>query len=119
MRTRIIVAAVIAVVALVITAGLLPDARPARNDGVSLTFMRYSELLGPPVGYAAFLMLTNTSAQTYTVCMPGGTNTLIWGYYQGEPGRSWLIDCAFRDETGNGWNDWRQNPSAFPRSNAY
>ncbi len=115
MRTKIIVAAVIAVMAMVITAALLPDAKPARDDGVSLTFMRYSELLDPPVGYAAFLMLTNTSSHTYCLQMTGGTNTLIRGFSQGVPSQSLLVNCAFHDEINGGWQDWRQTPPPFQR----
>jgi hypothetical protein len=94
------------------------DRRP-----LSLTFQRYSDLLDPYVGDVGFFWLTNASAKPFLLCMTGGSNTLVINTlsipYKGKPKMSYLVHCAFRDQTPQGWTNWEQSPYPFRGSNAF
>jgi hypothetical protein len=118
MRTKVKVAVIVAAGSLTAMAWLLLGHHRERDDLVSLTFQRYSDL-DPYVGDVAFLYLTNTSKRSCTLFMTGNTNTLVVDTSFGHFRQSLMVNCEFRDQTPHGWTNWIQQPSSVFRSNAY
>jgi hypothetical protein len=118
MTTKVKVAAIVAV-ALIALACFALGHYCERDDPVSLTFQRYSELGDPYVGDVAFLCLTNASRKTYLLFMTGNTNTWVIDTSFGHFKESWMVNCEFSDQTPNGLTNWIQQPSPSRGSNAY
>src|SRR5205823_299939 len=91
-------------------------------DSLSLSFQRYS-YLDQYVHDVGFFWLTNASDKQFLVCMTGGSNTLVLDTafmpYKGKPKGSYMVNCAFRDQTAQGWTNWAQAPSPSRGSNAF
>src|SRR5687768_6897114 len=91
-------------------------------NSLSLTFQRYSDL-DPYVGDVGFFWLTNASDKAFLLCMTGGTDTVVLDTmfipYKGMPKVSYMVNCAFSDQTPQGWTNWAQTPSPARGSNAF
>lgn len=119
MRTKLRAAVIVSSLSMAAALCLVFTGRPARNDRLSLTFQRYSDLLDPYVDEAAFLWLTNASNKSYLLSMTGGTNTLVMDASFGRFRRSWMVNCEFSDQTPTGWTNWTQQPSRSRGGKAY
>jgi hypothetical protein len=90
---------------------------------LSLTFQRYSDLLDPYVGDVGFFWLTNASDTPFLLCMAGGSNTLVVNTlfipYKGKAKMSYMVNCAFSDQTAQGWTNWVQEPLPSRGQNAF
>jgi hypothetical protein len=118
MRTKIVAAVVLAMVALTALAGFLVAHYAERGDTLSLTFQRYSDV-DPYVGDVAFLCLTNPSTRSCTLFMTGNTNTLVFDTSFGHFRQSLMVNCEFSDQTPQGWTNWIQQPSPIFKNNTY
>jgi hypothetical protein len=90
---------------------------------LSLSFQRYSNLLDPQIQSVGFFWLTNASDKPFLVCMTGGSNTLVldtmFMRYKGKPKESYMVNCAFSDQTLQGWTNWEQMPSPSRGRNTF
>jgi hypothetical protein len=118
MRTKVKAAVIVATVALMAWAGFRLGHHRERDDLVSLTFQRYSDL-DPYVGDVAFLCLSNASKRCCTLFMTGNTYTLVLDTSFGRFKQSLMVNCEFMDQTPQGWTNWIQQPSPVFQSNAY
>ena len=118
MRTKVKAALIVGVALIALACFWLGHHYRERNDPVSLTFQRYSEV-DPYVWDVAFLYLTNASKRSCTLFMTGNTNTLVIDTSFGQFKQSLMVNCEFRDQTPQGWTNWIQQPSPFFQSNAY
>jgi hypothetical protein len=118
MRTKVKGALIVGVALTALACFSLGHHYRERNDAVSLTFQRYSDL-DAYVGDVAFLYLTNASKRSWTLFMTGNTNTLVLDISFSHFKQSLLVNCEFRDQTPHGWTNWMQQPSPFFQSNAY
>ncbi len=139
-RKRVAIAGV-AVAVILILAVLI--SRAARSPPLTLTFVRYStesdrqleeaelrRMTNLPgvgklyarrladgrdwfIGSVAFLSLSNRSGRPYHLALRTNTNrVLILGDWSTE---SYVVNCAFRDQTSRGWTNWAQEPPRFSR----
>jgi hypothetical protein len=101
--------------AIIASAAVFLVSRRDKTDSrlLSLTFQRYSDL-DPYVGDVGFFWLTNASDKTFLLCMTGGSNTLVLDTmfipYKGNAKESYMVNCAFSDQTAQGWTNWVQEP---------
>jgi len=90
----------------------------ADSQALSLTFQRYSDL--DPYVYedVGFFWLTNASDKTFLLYMTGGSNTMVLDTVldmlvvanKRKPKMSFMVNCAFSDQTAQGWSNWVQEP---------
>ena len=112
MRTKKKVALItIALMVFSVTAYLLLGPNRQSNNELSLTFQRYSNMDPYVWDDVAFLMLTNSSSKSCLLFMTGNTNTHILDTSFGQFKESWMVNCAFSDETSSGRTNWIQQRS--------
>jgi hypothetical protein len=112
MRTKKKVALIaIAMMVFAVAAYLLLGPNRPTNNALSLTFQRYSNLDPYVWDDVAFLDLTNSSSKSCLLFMTGNTNTHILDTSFGQFKQSWMVNCAFSDETSNGRTNWIQQAS--------
>ena len=90
---------------------LVPRRAKAESRLLTLTFQRYSDL-DPYVRDVGFFWLTNASDKAFVLCMTGGSNTLVLetGFFYKKAKTSYMVNCAFSDQTNKGWTNWEQAP---------
>lgn len=87
----------------------------AKSDSrlLSLKFQRYSSL-DPRDGVLGFFWLTNASEKAFLLCETGGSNTIVFDTMfspnEVEAKFSYMVNCAFSDQTPHGSTNWVQKP---------
>lgn len=113
MRTKLSTASIV-VGAVLVAAAYITFSKPRPHTApVALLFQEYG-----PFDPSAYLWLTNTSTKPYRLTMTGSNLTYAMDYSFGKRRESWLINCAFSDETANGVTNWLQQPALTNGGNA-
>ena len=96
----------------------------AKSDSrlLSLKFLRYSGF-DPRAGNIAFFWLTNASEKSFLLCQTGDRNTIVFDTIlspnEGEAKLSFMVNCAFSDQTPNGSTNWMQKPLPIRGFNSF